>query len=326
MPLSIDNGIVTINEMVGETLVNVCDQEESVAITKSYTVENENHIALQGEYDGSCRPVVHGNTLVNHNADWDGKVQTGVETSASGIVDVQVEGIKGQEVSVVVEGNTVLNHALGKTSAVVSDVYENLHVFKDINDFHSLNSGASIKGQQFIINANGKYINFMLKPLPTIKPSTTYTVIVNVISNTLDAVTRIAGGIEDTVQLYSESSIIEIPPGSTEKIIHTVKSNNDFTNAPRLMTTFVDRATTGSIVLSIELYEGDHTTNPKYVNSNEGNYVDLTVANDMSSVVEIEGRTMYYNNDTGEYLYEFVENSNLSLKSSYECEVTEDGK
>ena len=67
-------------------------------------------------------------------------------------------------------------------------------------------------------------------------------------------------------------------------------------------------------------------TNPKYVNSNEGNYVDLTVANDMSSVVEIEGRTMYYNNDTGEYLYEFVENSNLSLKSSYECEVTEDDK
>ena len=184
MPLSIDNGIVTINEIVGETLVNVCDQEESVAITKSYTVENENHITLQGEYDGSCRPVVYGNTLVNHNADWDGKVQTGVETNASGIEDVQVEGIKGQEVSIVVEGNTVLNHALGKTSAVVSAI---------------------------------------------------------------------------------ESE-------------------------------------------------------------NEGNYVDLTVANDMSSVVEIEGRTMYYNNDTGEYLYEFVENSNLSLKSSYECEVTEDGK
>ena len=184
MPLSIDNGIVTINEIVGETLVNVCDQEESVAITKSYTVENENHIALQGEYDGSCRPVVYGNTLVNHNADWDDSLQTGVETSARGIEDVQVEGIKGQEVSIVVEGNTVLNHALGKTSAVVSAI---------------------------------------------------------------------------------ESE-------------------------------------------------------------NEGNYVDLTVANDMSSVVEIEGRTMYYNNDTGEYLYEFVENSNLSLKSSYECEVTEDGK
>ena len=100
--------------MVGETLVNVCDQEESVAITKSYTVENENHIPLQGEYDGSCRPVVYGNTLVNHNADWDDSLQTGIVTNASGIEDVQVEGVKGQEVSVVVEGNTVLNHALGK--------------------------------------------------------------------------------------------------------------------------------------------------------------------------------------------------------------------
>ena len=94
MPLSIDNGIVTINEMIGDTLVNVCDQEESVAITKSYTIENENHIALQGEYDGSCRPIVYGNTLVNHNADWDGNLQTGIETSASGIEDVQVEGTK----------------------------------------------------------------------------------------------------------------------------------------------------------------------------------------------------------------------------------------
>ena len=142
MPLSIDNGIVTINEIVGETLVNVCDQEESVAITKSYTVENENHITLQGEYDGSCRPIVHGNTLVNHNANWDDSLQTGVVTSASGIEDVRVEGIKGQEVSVVVEGNTVLNHALGKTSAVVNSIEDNLF---NGNTYHGLPSSLPVK-------------------------------------------------------------------------------------------------------------------------------------------------------------------------------------
>ncbi len=49
----------------GNTMVNVCDQEEPVAITKSYTVETGNHVALQGEYDGKARPVVYGNTLVN---------------------------------------------------------------------------------------------------------------------------------------------------------------------------------------------------------------------------------------------------------------------
>lgn len=47
----------------GNTMVNVCYQEEPVAITKSYAVETGNHVALQGEYDGKCRPVVYGNTL-----------------------------------------------------------------------------------------------------------------------------------------------------------------------------------------------------------------------------------------------------------------------
>ena len=46
-------------------MVNVCDQEEAVAITKSYAAETGNHISLEGEYDGKCRPVVYGNTLVN---------------------------------------------------------------------------------------------------------------------------------------------------------------------------------------------------------------------------------------------------------------------
>lgn len=60
----IDGGKVDVS-LEGNTMVNVCDQEEAVAITKSYTVETGNHIALQGEYDGKCRPNVYGNTMVN---------------------------------------------------------------------------------------------------------------------------------------------------------------------------------------------------------------------------------------------------------------------
>ncbi len=60
----IDGGKVDV-ALEGNTMVNVCDQEEPVAITKSYTVETGNHIALQGEYDGKCRPNIYGNTLVN---------------------------------------------------------------------------------------------------------------------------------------------------------------------------------------------------------------------------------------------------------------------
>ena len=61
---AVDNGQVDVLAE-GNTMVNVCDQQEAVAITKSYTVESGNHVALQGEYDGKCRPVVTGNTLVN---------------------------------------------------------------------------------------------------------------------------------------------------------------------------------------------------------------------------------------------------------------------
>ena len=60
----VDGGLVDVS-LEGNTMVNVCDQKDPVAITKSYTVETGNHVALQGEYDGKCRPVVNGNTLVN---------------------------------------------------------------------------------------------------------------------------------------------------------------------------------------------------------------------------------------------------------------------
>ena len=59
-----DGGKVDI-ALEGNTMVNVCDQEDPVAITKNYEVTTGNHITLQGEYDGKCRPNIYGNTLVN---------------------------------------------------------------------------------------------------------------------------------------------------------------------------------------------------------------------------------------------------------------------
>lgn len=58
-------GILEVDSIEGETLVNVSDQKDSVAISKAYNVEGTNHIALQGELDGKARPNIHGNTMVN---------------------------------------------------------------------------------------------------------------------------------------------------------------------------------------------------------------------------------------------------------------------
>lgn len=61
----VDGGLVDVM-CEGNTMVNVCDQEDPIAITKNYEVATGNHVALQGEYDGKCRPVLNGNTLVSY--------------------------------------------------------------------------------------------------------------------------------------------------------------------------------------------------------------------------------------------------------------------
>ena len=61
----VDGGLVDVM-CEGNTMVNVCDQEDPIAITKNYEVTTGNHVALQGEYDGKCRPVLNGNTLVSY--------------------------------------------------------------------------------------------------------------------------------------------------------------------------------------------------------------------------------------------------------------------
>ena len=58
----VDGGKVDV-ALEGNTMVNVCDQEDPIAITKNYEVTTGNHVALQGEYDGKCRPNIYGNTL-----------------------------------------------------------------------------------------------------------------------------------------------------------------------------------------------------------------------------------------------------------------------
>ena len=99
---------IFIDKIEGETLVNVCDQEEPIAITKSYTVENTNHVALQGEYDGKCRPVVYGNTLVNRNVEHDKSMVIGNAINESG-TEINIIGTANSEVEVSLDGHTALN-------------------------------------------------------------------------------------------------------------------------------------------------------------------------------------------------------------------------
>ena len=101
---------VWIDKIEGDTMVNVCDQEEPIAITKSYAVEGTNHVPLQGEYDGKCRPVVQGNTLVNHNREYDKSIIVGERIdSRQGTEILNLEGTPGCEIKVDIDGHTAIN-------------------------------------------------------------------------------------------------------------------------------------------------------------------------------------------------------------------------
>ena len=69
--IAIDNVLEedTVNvEIEGNTMVNVTNQKGLLPVTKSYTVEGaNNHIPLQGNYNGKARPVIEGNTMYYNN-------------------------------------------------------------------------------------------------------------------------------------------------------------------------------------------------------------------------------------------------------------------
>ena len=111
---STERDTVWIDKIEGRTLVNVCDQKEPIAVTKSYTVENESHIPLQGEYDGKAKPVVYGNTLVNRNIEYNESLIVGKEVNRQGTEILNIEGTKESEVSVKLEGHTAINLATKK--------------------------------------------------------------------------------------------------------------------------------------------------------------------------------------------------------------------
>ena len=123
-------GILEVDSIEGETLVNVSDQKDSVAISKAYNVEGTNHIALQGEYDGKARPNIHGNTMVNVSSQKDkapitikyddilgkeGKLLVGSVANKKGHVEIDK-----------VVGNTLVNVATQKELVPVTKKYDNI--------------------------------------------------------------------------------------------------------------------------------------------------------------------------------------------------------
>ena len=383
----VDGGLVDVM-CEGNTMVNVCDQEEPVTITKSYTVDTGNHVALQGEYDGKCRPVLNGNTLVNilpkfstsskyyvggnkYNVDEEGyatinaigdwikpfntnmiknsnlkydtiytiicdvkeNTLTRTNTTKNTVFDMCsndvdeafIKSINGEysyqigetgrkiitvqtktkdELTlnedktyfprtqvinransgyikyrlIVLEGDytnkPIPNYFTGLQSSFEDGyVPENLYKFSSRDDFYLLDANVILDGEYIKMTANSAYQNAVLKPLDTIKPSTTYTIVVDVVENTLDSMLYITSN-SDTAQLPS-AQVFRVDSGKTGIFTKIVTTSNNLSGCTRCLVNFLDNTnTTGSIKYRIMIVEGDYTNYDftNYDSSKAGKY------------------------------------------------------
>ena len=338
----IDGGKVDVS-LEGNTMVNVCEQEEPIAITKSYTVETGNHIALQGEYDGKCRPNIYGNTMVNiakgkkdyfceqgkaKETDINlvynlkaGTTYTLIRTVSNFAHGVITDRISFFDLSYYEDGTFVQDHNcsykgngvyvstytpkqnvakmvliigennIDKTNGVyptitISDymilegdytnkpipdyftgikssfedklVPENLYRFTSREDFYALDNSVVLDGEYIKMTANGNYQNAVLKPLSTIKPSTTYTIVTDVVENTLDSKLVITVNTKDAQLPSAQPTIVNA--GKTGIFTQLVTTGNDLSGCVRCLVNFLDIVnTTGSVKYRIMVVEGDYT-------------------------------------------------------------------
>ena len=176
---TIDNGLVDIS-LEGNTLVNVCTQEEPMAITKTYAVENTNHISLQGEYDGKCKPVIYGNTMVNYCVDGIKELTLNNEINVQGTNVTLTDTVDNGKVDVVCKGNTLVNLATSE-NFIVQRMTMN---------------GCKFTRTSF--NGYG-YLDIPLEKLSLFKSNGRYKVIVNITKNTLQE----EGGTQPAFQMFS---------------------------------------------------------------------------------------------------------------------------
>ena len=280
---------VWIDKIEGETLVNVCDQEEPVAITKSYTVEGTNHVPLQGEYDGKARPVVHGNTLVNHNVEYDKSIIIGEKLdNIQGTEILNFEGTPNCEIKVDIDGHTAINLSTKKEDILcksfdsasgneinlvaeensVSDLVIQGNTM--VNIFPTIplgtdNKNISITGTKVKMSASmDSHVQLRLYPseMPVLQSSRTYTMVVDIEENTLDATFNIVNSYEN---YFISDRICHVPSGYTGRFVTTFNTVDDFTD--RVFCMQVPRGTKGTYVLlnNIMIFEGDLTQTPELI-------------------------------------------------------------
>ena len=178
-------------------------------------------------------------------------------------------------------------------------VPENLYKFSSRDDFYMLSDNVVLDGEYIKMTADGSNQNAMIGTLDAIKPSTTYTIIADVVENTLNSMLYITNG-SDNAQLPVVSRF-QVDAGKTGIFTRVVTTNYDLGGCVRCLANFLDSSnTTGSIKYRIMVVEGDYTNYDftDYDSTKAGKYkVDYKVTGKNKFDKSIEMLDGYYIND-----------------------------
>ena len=294
--------------IVGDTLVNVCTQNNPTAITNEYTVEGNNHFALQDEVEGNCRPIIQGNTIVNRS-----------KTKDITPLTTYVSEVEGNEMSLVDDTDTHV-----RIDKLVGDTMVNLWREENvITSYRAVLENHRIK----CTTDTNRYHNFFIDDISMIKPSTTYTCIVNIYKNTLNNTVsegvwifskNIIGG-EYDIYTQNGSNGWCIEGGEVGQFKLTFTTPTEIT-ATRLIRSFIANESQiegQEVELDVMLLEGDYTNKPipqEYFEGLKNSYEDGYIPSDIwCNYNKVEASTSnVMSTITSEHSFEYKAQSSFS--------------
>ena len=288
--LEVDGNLNPI--IVGDTLVNVCTQNNPTAITNEYTVEGSNHFALQDEVEGNCRPIIQGNTIVNRS-----------KTKDITPLTTYVSEVEGNEMNLVDDTDTHV-----RIDKLVGDTMVNLATNKICPQTRNF---IKIADNTYSIDIDKTgYVNqniwLSLETLQEFKDNTTYTIMFNIIENTLTSDNTTSW----TMNFANYTTGAEIGGFYTAKGLIIKKFTTNFSNMSesakgvKQWQIVIGNMTGGKITIKNPmLFEGDYTDKPipqEYFEGLKNSYEDgyIEEANDLSFTItgasNTEDRIIYF--------------------------------
>ncbi|MBP3931733.1 MAG: hypothetical protein J6D47_19475, partial [Peptostreptococcaceae bacterium] len=216
------------------------------AITKAYTVEDSgNHIALQGEYNGKCRPSPYGQTMVNVCSQKDPVAITKSYTVENSGNHIALQGEYDGKCRPVIQGNTMVN------LAPIS--------------YHRLNANLSDEVTLNSLNSDPATLTGRIKefiPIQNLKYGTDYSIVFDIISITEGAMLH---GYISYEEGESQYGIINAGTVGRQIIRFNLQNNLDVTK----MGLYINSSSVENIIKikNVMIFEGDLTQTPNLIST-----------------------------------------------------------